>query len=164
MMLTTGMKAIYPCHGPCRVGPVVSKVVDGRAIMFYHLTVLDGNGGDLFVPVARAESIGVRSLLKKSQVPKLFDQLRKTSQIADNWKQRSVENVRLFASGSAFDLAEIVQSLTELSGRKALSFGERQTLGRARELLIGELSAVIGKSKEVVERQVDMALGAHAEL
>ena len=48
--LTTGNKAIYPGQGPCRIGRVVKRVVDASVMMFYHLTVLDDNRGDLFVP------------------------------------------------------------------------------------------------------------------
>ena len=66
-------------------------------------------------------------------------------------------------SGSAFDLAEIVESLTELSETKKLSFGEHKTLDRAKALLVSEISEVIGETKEKAERQVDMALKARKE-
>ena len=61
-------------------------------------------------------------------------------------------------SGSAFDLAEIVESLTELIETKPLSFGERGTLERAKRLLVCEISEVTGESMQEAEEQVDRAL------
>lgn len=159
-VLTTGNKAIYPGQGPCRIGRVVKRVVDGRVIMFYHLTVLDDNRGDLFVPVEKARAIGVRLLMKKSEIPGLLAHLKKSAKTADNWKQRATDNLKLFTSGSPYDLAEVVASLSELGDTRSLTLGESGTLGRARRLLICEISEVMGETKAAVEEQVDYALRA----
>lgn len=160
MVLSVGNKVVYPCQGPCLIGPVVRKVVDGRPIKFYHLALLDDRGGELFVPVDKAQAIGIRPLLDKSEIPKLLKRLKKTAGTVKGWKQRADDNFKLLTSGSAFDLAEIVESLTELSSRKALSFRESQTLEKARRLLICEISEVMGKTKSAAEAQVDKALKA----
>lgn len=156
--MTVGNKVIYPSQGPCVIGPVVKKSVDGRLVSFYQLAPLEGGGGEVFVPVDKARAIGIRQLLNRSEIPKLLGHLKKAARTAKNWKQRAMDNVKLFASGSAFDLAEIVESLTELSGTKALTPRDRQTLDRARKLLICEISAVMGETKSAVEEQVDEAL------
>ena len=156
--LAIGNKAIYPGQGPCRVGRVVKRVVDARAIMFYHLTVLDDSRGDLFVPVEKARAIGVRLLMKKSEIPGLLSHLKKSAKTADNWKQRATDNLKLFSSGSPYDLAEVVASLTELGDKRSLTLGESVTLGRARRLLICEISEVMGETKAAVEEQIDYAL------
>ena len=158
--LTTGNKAVYPGQGPCRIGPVVKRVVDARVMMFYHLTVLDDNRGDLFVPVEKARSIGVRLLMKKSEIPRLLAHLKKSAKTADNWKQRATDNLKLFASGSPYDLAEVVASLSQLGVTRSLTLGESGTLGRARRLLICEISEVMGETKAAVEEQIDYALRA----
>ncbi len=158
--LTTGNKAVYPGQGPCRIGSVVKRVVGARVMRFYHLTVLDDNRGDLFVPVEKARSIGVRLLIKKAEVPGLLAHLKKSAKTADNWKQRATDNLKLFASGSPYDLAEVVASLTELGVARSLTLGESGTLGRARRLLICEISEVTGETKAAVEAQVDHALRA----
>lgn len=94
-MLTTGNTAVYRGQGPCRIGPVVKRIVDARVTMFYHLTVLDDNRGDLFVPVEKAEAIGVRLLMKKSEIPGLLARLKKSSRSASTWKQRAQLGVYL---------------------------------------------------------------------
>ena len=158
--LSAGNTAVYPGHGPCRIGRVVKKIVDGRLMMFYHLTVLDDKGGDLFVPVEKARAIGVRVMMKISEIPRLMARLKTRTTPADNWKQRASDNLKLFNSGSPFDLAEVVASLTELKDNRHLSLGESGTLGRARRLLVSEISEVTGQTKATAEEWVDQALNS----
>ncbi len=160
MILTVGSMVVYPCQGPCLVGAVVERSVAGEPRSFYHLIVLDDSGGELFVPVDKVQTIGIRPLVKRSDVPKLLGQLMKTSELARDWKQRANDILRLFTSGSAFNLAEIVGSLTELSKTKALSPRESRMLVRARELLVCEISEVMGETKSAAEEQMDQALRA----
>ena len=158
MLLTVGNKVIYPSRGPCLIGPIVKKVVDGSPMSFYPLALLDDSGGELFVPVDKVQAIGVRLLLKRSEIPKLLGHLKKAAGTSKNWKQRTMDNVKLFASGSAFDLAEIVESLTNLSETKPLMLRDKQTLERARKLLVCEISEVMGETLRAAEEQVDKAL------
>jgi len=158
--LIVGSKVVYPCQGPCLVGAVVEKVVAGRPKSFYHLIVLDDSGGELFTPVDKVRAIGIRPLLERSEIPELLGRLMTPAKMARDWKQRARDISRLFTSGSAFDLAEIVGSLTELSETKALSLRESWTLERSRKLLIREISEVMGEAKSAAEEQVDQALKA----
>jgi CarD family transcriptional regulator len=89
VILTVGSKVVYPCQGPCLVGAAVERVVAGERRSFCHLVVLADRGGELFVPVDRVQTAGVRPLVKRSDVPKLLDQLAKTSEMAKDWKQRA---------------------------------------------------------------------------
>jgi len=122
------------------------------------LIILDDNGGELFIPVEKARAIGVRLLMKKSEIPRLMAHFKKSAKAADNWKQRAIDNNKLFTSGSPFDLAEIVASLTELSSTRSLTLGESGTLDRARRLLISEISEVMGQTKTEAAEQIDIAL------
>ena len=164
MILDVGNKVVYPNQGPCRIGAVVDKVVGGTAASFYRLTVLDDSGDALFVPVDKVRTLGVRQLITKSEISKLLSRLSQKAETtrlpttAMNWKQRVIDNSKLLASGSAFDLAKIIRSLTELNETKALSPRDRQVLDKARKNLICEISEVIGESKSAAEEQVDRAL------
>jgi CarD family transcriptional regulator len=163
--LTVGNKVIYPSQGPCLIGAVVNKVIDGRATSFYPLAPLnDSGGGQVFVPVDKAQAIGIRQLLERSEIPKLLGRLKKTAGTAKNWKQRVIDNVKLLSSGSAFDLAEVVESLTSLNQTKALSPRDRDTLDRAKKLLICEISEVMGQTKNAVAEQVDKALDGRKDI
>ncbi|MGH9753812.1 MAG: CarD family transcriptional regulator [Blastocatellia bacterium] len=160
MILTIGNKVSYPSQGPCLIGPVIKIIVDGRPIRFYQLALLDDSGGELLVPVDKVQAIGIRPLLNRSDIPKLLGMLKMPAGTSKDWKQRANDNFKLLTSGSAFDLAEVVKSLTGLGEKKALSFRESQTLEKARKLLIGEISEVMGETKSAAEEQIDEALKA----
>jgi CarD family transcriptional regulator, regulator of rRNA transcription len=157
-MLKFGSKIVYPYQGPCLIGAVVKKVIGGRPTSFYQLALLDGSGGELFIPVDKISGLGIRHLMARSEIPKLLGLLRKPAVAPTNWKQRAIDNFKLLTSGSAFDLAEVVESLTELNEARVLSPRDRQTLDRARRILICEISEVTGATKGAAEEQVDDAL------
>jgi RNA polymerase-interacting CarD/CdnL/TRCF family regulator len=158
MILDVGHKVVHPSQGPCLIGAVVKKVVGGRQTSFYHLALLDESGDGLFVPLDKISTLGIRQLVAKSEIPKLLGHLEKGGVTEKNWKQRAMDNAKLLSSGSAFDLAEVVESLTELSAMRALSPRDRQTLDKARKRLICEIAEVTGDTKGVAAEQVDSAL------
>lgn len=157
MTLTVGDKIIYPSQGPCLISTVVQKTINDRKELFYKLTILN-EGGDLFIPVNKVNSLGVRFLLKKSEIPPLFEQLRKPAEVILEWKERKANELKLLTSGSAFDLAELIQSLVLLSKTKGLSYEGRKTLDKAKSLLICEIAEVLDKTKKEIKEWVDEAL------
>ena len=157
-MLKFGNKVVYPYQGPCLIGAVIKKMIGGSPTSFYRLALLDGSGGELFIPVDKISGLGIRQLMATSEIPKLLDLLKKRTSTTMNWKQRAIDNFKLLTSGSAFDLAEVVESLTELNEKRVLSPRDRETLDRARRILICEISEVTGKTKSAAEEQVDQAL------
>lgn len=163
-MISVGCKVNYPNQGPCLIDSVVKKEVAGNPVSFYCLALLDDSGGELFVPVEKAEGIGLRPLLKKSEIPELLSQLAKDGQIVKDWKQRAKDNMKLLASGSAFDLAEVVESLTRLNESKLLSFRENSLLEKARRLLVCEVSEVLGETKTAVEAKINQVLKTRKEV
>ena len=164
MTLSIGEKIIYPSHGPCLIGAVVKKLVGGTSTSFYRLAPLDDSGGELFIPVDKIRGLGLRQLVRRSEIPKLLSRLSQEPETAvlpttaRNWKQRSMDNSKLLASGSAFDLAEVVESLTGLNEKRGLASQDRQTLDRAKKLLVCEIAEVLGETKSAAAEQVDKAL------
>lgn len=164
MMLTVGAKVVYPSRGPCLIGAVVKKMIGGQTMKFYSLAPLDDSTGELFVPVENLADLHLRALLDPSEIPQLLQLLekmpgtRKKPDSAKNWRQRNTDNAKLLSSGSAFDLATVVESLTSLSEAKSLSPYEREVMARARKLLVCEISEVTGESKTAVEEQITTAL------
>jgi RNA polymerase-interacting CarD/CdnL/TRCF family regulator len=123
------------------------------------LVVLDDHRGELFIPIDKAQTVGVRQLLARSEIPKLLDHL-KTATGKDDWKQRALDNSRRFASGQAFDIAKVVGSLSGRKKTKVLSLSESRILERAKRLLICEVSEVMGETRTAAEEQIDKALEA----
>jgi len=61
-------------------------------------------------------------------------------------------------TGSIYDMADVLKSLTFLSKSKSLSFREKRMLDRAKALIISEVSEVMRQKALEVEEQVDRAL------
>lgn len=164
MKLRVGEKVVYPGRGPCFIDAVVQKTVCGKLASFYRLAVLDDSRAELFVPVDNSRGLRVRALLERSEIPKLLGRLKigasATKDVAKNWQQLNRDNLKLFSSGSIFDLADVVESLTELSRSKPLSPQRRDMLDRARKLLVCEISEVMQESKNAAEARIDRVLGS----
>jgi RNA polymerase-interacting CarD/CdnL/TRCF family regulator len=164
MTLTVGDKVFYPGRGPCLIGGVVEKVVCGKSASFYRLALLDDSRAELFVPVDKSRDVNMRALLNRSEIPKLLGHLKTRAGVtkelgtAKNWRQRELDNSKLFASGSIFELANLVEALTQLSGSKNLAPHDRDALYRARKLLICEISEVMNESKTAAEARIDSVL------
>jgi len=159
MMFNIGRKVVYPGQGPCRIGPVVKKVIGGQAGSYYRLVSLAENSEAVLVPVDKIGGLGIRRLITKSEVSRVLRHLAIPCQRLANWKQRDFINLKRLSSGSVDDLAEIIQSLTELNSRRPLAPRERQILDRARRMLICEISEATGESKCITEGYLDSALG-----
>jgi len=164
MTLTVGDKVVYPGRGPCLIGAVVQKMVCGRSASYYRLALLDDSRAELFEPVDKSDDLHMRALLTRSEIPKLLRHLKarvavtKVPGTAKNWRQREIDNLKLFNSGTIFELAQMVESLTKLGTTKTLAAHERETLYRARKLLICEISEVMGESKTAAEERIDNVL------
>jgi RNA polymerase-interacting CarD/CdnL/TRCF family regulator len=158
-ILPVGDRVVYPSHGPCSISQISTQVVGGCAVQFYHLVFAEDERAGVLGPVEKADAIGVRALLKRSQIPKLLGQLASDTGTGGDWKQRAAANRKLLTSGSAFDLASVVSSLTAVSDSQTLSPSERQTLDRARTLLILEVAEVLGETRTAAEKRIDRALG-----
>jgi len=158
MTFRIGDKVVYPSQGPCLIDAVVQKAIAGAPASFYRLSLLDDSHDAVLVPVEKIRALSIRQLLAKAEIPKLLGHLKNSPATSKNWKQRAIDNAKLLASGSAFDLAEVVESLTQLSESKALLPRDRQTLNKARKFLICEISQVMGESRDAAEGEIDRAL------
>ena len=158
MQFKVGSKVVYPSQGPCLIDAVVTKVVAGQSTGFYRLTLLDGSGDAVLVASNKLKTTPIRGLITKSEIPKLLNRLENLPLASINWRQRGIDHAKLLASGSAFDLAEIVGALSELSAAKPLPSRDRQTLERAKKLLICEISEVTGETRTATEEKIDGVL------
>ena len=61
-------------------------------------------------------------------------------------------------SGSIYDVADVLKSLTFLAKSKSLSFREKRMLDRAKFLIISEVSEVMRETAAEIESRVDGAL------
>jgi CarD family transcriptional regulator len=153
-----GDKVIYPNHGLGIVERIEEKTILGTTCGFYHLRIL-ANETTVLVPLTNADGVGLRRAITDQEVERLFGRLC-DGKIDDhqNWKGRFKDNSDKMRTGSIYDVADVLKSLTFLARSKSLSFREKRMLDRARFLIVSEISEVMRQSVETVEGRVTQAL------
>jgi CarD family transcriptional regulator len=153
-----GDKVIYPNHGLGVVERIEEKTILGTTCGFYHLRIL-ANETIVLVPTSNADEVGLRQAISDHEVERLFGLLG-DGKIDDhqNWKGRFKDNSDKMRSGSIYDVADVLKSLTFLARSKSLSFREKRMLDRAKFLIISEISEVVRETVVTVEGRVEQAL------
>ena len=153
-----GDKVIYPNHGLGIVEKVEEKTILGTTCGFFHLRILS-NETTVLVPVANVDNVGLRRAITDEEVERLF-QLLGDGKIDNhqNWKGRFKDNSVKMRTGSIYDMADVLKSLTFLAKSKSLSFREKRMLDRAKSLIISEISEVMQTTQQAIEDRVNEAL------
>lgn len=153
-----GDKVIYPNHGLGVVEKVEEKTILGTTCGFFHLRILS-NETTVLVPVANVDNVGLRRAITDEEVERLF-QLLGDGKIDNhqNWKGRFKDNSDKMRTGSIYDMADVLKSLTFLAKSKSLSFREKRMLDRAKSLIISEISEVMQVTPQTIEDRVNEAL------
>src|SRR5438128_7270864 len=153
-----GDKVIYPNHGLGIVERIEEKTILGTTCGFYHLRIV-ANDTTVLVPLANVDGVGLRRAINDDEVERLFGLLGDGKiDNHQNWKGRFKDNSDKMRSGSIYEVADVLKSLTFLSKSKSLSFREKRMLDRARFLVVSEISEVMRESAAAIERRVDSAL------
>lgn len=136
-----GDLAVYPAHGVGRIESIESRTINGAKHDFYIMKIID-NGMVIMIPTTNVDSVGLREVIRESQVPEIYSVLKqKKEDIFDNqtWNRRYKEYMDKIKTGSLYDVAEVFRDLFVLKLAKDLSFGERKLLDTAKGLLLREL-------------------------
>jgi len=153
-----GDKVIYPNHGLGIVERIEDKTILGTTCGFYHLRIV-ANETVVLVPVTNVDGVGLRRAISDDEVERLFGLLGDGKiDNHQNWKGRFKDNSDKMRSGSIFEVADVLKSLTFLAKSKSLSFREKRMLDRAKFLIISEVSEVMRETALAIEGRVDLAL------
>jgi CarD family transcriptional regulator, regulator of rRNA transcription len=153
-----GDKVIYPNHGLGVVEKIEEKTILGTTCGFFHLRIIS-NETTVLVPVANVDNVGLRRAITDEEVERLFHLIGdgKIDNHA-NWKGRFKDNSDKMRTGSIYDMADVLKSLTFLSKSKSLSFREKRMLDRAKALIVSEISEVMRVTATEIEDRVEKAL------
>jgi len=162
-MFKKGDLAVYPAHGVGIIEAVESKDISGIRRDFYVIRILDNNM-KIMVPTQNVDSVGLREIIGRKEVPKLYSILKKRDMVIDNqtWNRRYRDYMEKIKTGSVFEVAEVYRDLLMLKEDKDLSFGERKMLDTARNLLVKEISLAKKVEEKQVEKDLDKMFAAAA--
>ena len=158
MTFQIGDKVIYPNHGLGIVERIEDKTILGTTCGFFHLRIV-ANDTTVLVPVSNVDGVGLRRAITDEEVERLFGLLGDGKiDNHQNWKGRFKDNSDKMRSGSIYEVADVLKSLTFLAKSKSLSFREKRMLDRAKFLIISEVSEVMRETAVAIEGRVDNAL------
>ena len=149
-----GDKAVYPAHGVGEVTAIENRSIGGMEQTFYILRILE-NGMKIMVPTNNVRQVGLREVISKSKVEKVFKILKQKSLSVDTttWNRRYREYMEKIKTCSVFEVAEVLRDLYLLKCDKDLSFCELKLLDTARGLLVRELAVAKGCGEEDIEAE-----------
>ncbi|OGP58018.1 MAG: CarD family transcriptional regulator [Deltaproteobacteria bacterium RBG_13_61_14] len=155
-MFKIGDKAVYPAHGVGVVEGIENRQISGNTQIFYILRMLD-NDTTIMIPQGSVESVGLRTVISRREIPAVFKVLRQKVPVSDSqtWNRRHREYMEKIRTGSVFEIAAVLRDLYLLKLDKELSFGERKVLDTARNLLVKELSIAQRIKPLKIEQEIE---------
>ena len=164
MEFKVGEVVVYPHHGAARITDIEQREMGGETLEFLVLQI---NQSDLVVrvPSKNAEAVGVRDVVGKEGLERVFSVLRELDvEEAGNWYSRYKANQERLASGDINKVAEVVRDLWRRDQDRGLSAGEKRMLTKARQILVGELalaSPVDEKKADTMMEEIDATIERH---
>jgi CarD family transcriptional regulator len=152
-----GELAVYPAHGVGLIESREQRTVGSREYDFLVLRILE-NGLKIMIPAQNIREVGLRPLMGRGEVEKVFEVLRNPQRMSEsaNWNRRHREYMEKIKTGSPYDVAEVMGELLAMRGEKELSFGERKLLDTVTMLLVKEVALASNRT----EAQVAEAIAA----
>ena len=112
MIISVGQKVYHAGRGPYLIAELVPKVVCGLPEKFYRFVLLDGSGDEFLMPPGNASLLPLRALTPVNKVRELLNRLKARSgppRRAAGWPERDLVTSRIFASGSASQLVDLIE-------------------------------------------------------
>lgn len=157
-MFRVGDKVIYPQHGAAVIKSLEEKIVLGEKKKYFVLRLAYGDL-TLMVPTDSTEEVGIRDVISKEELQKVFKVLKsKECRMPTNWSRRYKTHVEKLRSGDIYQVAEVVRNLARREAEKGLSAGEKRMLTRARQILVSEVTFAAGVKEDEAEKMLDKVL------
>ena len=159
MQVTVGESIVVPGCGVGTVEAVESMDLSGSGTpeQLYKITFEDGDQRKMWVPVDRVAEQNLRPVMSAELVEQTWEVIR--SQEAPDaratWNRRQRRYSEMLMSNSPRALAELLGELAAVRSEKPLSFTEKRMFRQVWDLLVGEISASTGDSREVVEERME---------
>lgn len=156
MRLEPGDLAVYPAHGVGRIEAVEKRTVGDQQYDFLVMNILE-NGMKIMIPAQNVGEIGLRPLISKEEVEKVYDLLRMPPKPPEttNWNRRHREYMEKIKTGSPFEVAGVMSELLAMRSEKDLSFGERKLLDTVRVLLVKEMALALEQTEQEIETKIN---------
>lgn len=152
-MFKIGDHVVHPMHG---AGVVEAVECRGDEQKEYYVLRLFAGKLKVLIPSEKAEQLGLRQVIKESQIAGVMTVLRddEDTKYNLNWNHRYRANLDKIRTGNVYSVAEVVRSLMRQDLKKGLSSGEKRMLESAMQILISELVVAGKMDRDKVELMI----------
>ena len=153
---------VYPTHGVGKVEAIEQQQISGFALDVIVIR-FEKDRMTLRVPVAKAESSGLRKLSSNKLMDSAISTLRGRARAKRAmWSRRAQEYEAKINSGDPVAIAEVVRDLHRGEGQSEQSFSERQMYQAALDRLAREVAAVEKINEEKAAQKLEEVLAKAA--
>ena len=153
-------RVVYPGYGAGIIVGIEDKVFVGTTTRYYMLKMV-ADEGEFMVPVERAESLGIRSVLDSEVILGVLQGV--PNELADDYKERQATVMRLLATSDAAQMAEAARDLAWFSGFRQLTGRDVQLYEELQTLLASELALSLYISLDEAREQLARTLAEITE-
>ena len=157
---SAGDYVVYPTHGVGKVTGVEDREIAGDKLKLIVID-FDKDRMVLRVPMAKAETSGLRRLSSRDEMKAAMKTLKGRSRVRRTmWSRRAQEYEAKINSGDPVSIAEVVRDLHRKEDQPDQSYSERQIYQAAFERLMRELAAVEDIDEDAAIEQLQTVLKA----
>lgn len=161
MTFNVGETVVYPNHGAAVIEDIETRTIKGEEKLYLVLRILGQSDLVVRVPACNLDLVGVRDVVDKEGLEKVFEVLRQPhAEEPTNWSRRYKANLEKLHSGNVLKVAEVVRDLWRRERDRGLSAGEKRMLSKARQILVSELALAEKVEEDRAEEMLDEVLAS----
>ena len=161
MTFTVGETVVYPNHGAAVIENIEMRTIKGQERKYLVLRIVAQQDLVVRVPADNLDLVGVRDVVDKEGLDKVFGVLRAEHvEEPTNWSRRYKANLEKLHSGDVMKVAEVVRDLWRRERDRGLSAGEKRMLAKARQILVSELALAESTNEDKAEAILDEVLAS----
>lgn len=160
MQFSVGDKVVHPGIGAGKVVGTKHQELGG-GVKHYYVIDIPGRNSTIYVPVLKAEELGVRPAMSRRKVSRVFDTLASAAQPLPRDRGERQEQIEKRLKGDqSISVAEAVRDLAALERAAPLTSNDKELLARGRGFLAGEIALVTEALEGDVNELISAALAA----
>ena len=152
-------KVSHPGHGACEISGICEQDFTGTKREYYRLVPFTESGAVVYVPVGKADDIGLRALISETEANQLLDSL---SGAEEQWLSDAMAKQHrykaLFSSNEKENLYEMMSAMGALVRRKMvkeLGSVDKAMLSTIQHKVMSEIALAKGISFSAAIRQAE---------
>lgn len=163
MQFSVGDKIVHPHHGPGSITGIEHReLLDGTKR--YYVIEIPGQGLTVYMPVRKADEMGIRPAMSQSRFPRVLSMLRgKPHPLPEDYRKRQEQIWAQLRTRRVMQLARVVRDLTWHRKMAHLTKIDSDYLKQGRELLAAEMALVSGDAISDASRLIEATMTAALE-